>query len=180
MSITDLRATRQVLAEAVWAVCCFRAIPSLTSHWSLQAEAMVHMWPGRQRAAAVPAWGKVLTNWRPVDLGGRNQKLCVDQLFTELFHTCPSEMKRRRDRKNPINLHTRAFLNNNEFFPPPPPHTHTFCLICFLTSSSTTRLALSRMGPKTDVWQFYVLPNTKQSWETMTSVSAGHIILTNQ
>ena len=25
---------------------------------------------------------------------------------------------------------------------------------------------------------FYVLPHTRQSWETMTSVSAGHIILT--
>ena len=34
------------------------------------------------------------------------------------------------------------------------------------------------IGPKTDFWQFYVLPHTRQSWETMTSVSAGHIILT--
>ena len=38
--------------------------------------------------------------------------------------------------------------------------------------------AISRAGPKTDVWQFYVLPHTRQSGETMTSVSAGHIILT--
>ena len=28
------------------------------------------------------------------------------------------------------------------------------------------------------IWQLYVLPHTRQSGETMTSVSAGHIILT--
>ena len=33
-------------------------------------------------------------------------------------------------------------------------------------------------GPKTDFWQFYVLPHTRQSGETMTSVSGEHIILT--
>ena len=39
---------------------------------------------------------------------------------------------------------------------------------------------ISRTGPKTNVWQFYVLPHMRQRWEIMTSVSllAGHIILT--
>ena len=50
-------------------------------------------------------------------------------------------------------------------------------LVGFLTSSSTTRLYRGR-APRQSVWQFYVLPNMRQSWETMTSVSAGHIILT--
>ena len=52
-----------------------------------------------------------------------------------------------------------------------------FCLFGFLTSSSTTKLYLGR-APRHSVWQFYVLPHMRQSWETMTSVSAGHIILT--
>ena len=51
------------------------------------------------------------------------------------------------------------------------------CLFGFLTSSSTTRLYRGR-APRQSVWQFYVLPHMRQSWETMTSVSAGHIILT--
>ena len=51
------------------------------------------------------------------------------------------------------------------------------CLVGFLTSSSTTRLYRGR-APRQSVWQFYVLPHTRQSWETMTSVSASHIILT--
>ena len=51
------------------------------------------------------------------------------------------------------------------------------CLVGFLTSSSTTRLYCGR-APRQSVWQFYVLPHMRQSWETMTSVSAGHIILT--
>ena len=51
------------------------------------------------------------------------------------------------------------------------------CLFGFLTSSSTTRLYRGR-APRQNVRQFYVLPHTRQSWETMTSVSAGHIILT--
>ena len=38
--------------------------------------------------------------------------------------------------------------------------------------------AISQTGPKTDIRQFYVLPHTRQSGKTMTSVSAGHIILT--
>ena len=42
-----------------------------------------------------------------------------------------------------------------------------------ITSSSTTRLYRGR-APR----QFYVLPHMIQSWETMTSISAGHIILT--
>ena len=46
------------------------------------------------------------------------------------------------------------------------------CLVGFLTSSSTTR------APRQSVWQFYVLPHMRQSWETVTAVSAGHIILT--
>ena len=50
-------------------------------------------------------------------------------------------------------------------------------LVGFLTSSSTTRLYRGR-APRQSIWQFYVLPHMRQSWETMTSVSAGHIILT--
>ena len=51
------------------------------------------------------------------------------------------------------------------------------CLFGFLTSSSTTRLYPD--GPQDkSVWQFYVLLHMRQSWETMTSVSAGHIIQT--
>ena len=50
-------------------------------------------------------------------------------------------------------------------------------LFGFLTSSSTTRLYRGR-APRQSVWHFYVLPHTRQSWETMTYVSAGHIILT--
>ena len=50
-------------------------------------------------------------------------------------------------------------------------------LVGFLTSSSTTRLYCGR-APRQRVWQFYVLPHKRQSWETMTSISAGHIILT--
>ena len=49
--------------------------------------------------------------------------------------------------------------------------------IGFLTPSSTTRLYRGR-APRQSVWQFYVLPHMRQSWETMTFVSAGHIILT--
>ena len=48
-----------------------------------------------------------------------------------------------------------------------------FCLFGFLTSLSTTRLYRGQ-----SVCQFYVLEHMRQSWETMTSVSAGHIILT--
>ena len=44
-------------------------------------------------------------------------------------------------------------------------------LVGFLTSSS-------RLSPRQSVWQFNVLPHMRHSWETMTSVSAGHIILT--
>ena len=51
------------------------------------------------------------------------------------------------------------------------------CLVGFLTSSSTTRLYRGR-APRQSVWQFYVLPHMRQTWETMTSVSAGHITLT--
>ena len=50
-------------------------------------------------------------------------------------------------------------------------------MVGFLTSSSTTRLYRGR-APRQSVSQFYVLPHMRQSWETMTSVSAGHIILT--
>ena len=59
-----------------------------------------------------------------------------------------------------------------------------YCCLCwfgwlvgFLTSSSTTRLYRGP-APRQSVWQFYVLPHMRQSWETMTSISAGHIILT--
>ena len=62
--------------------------------------------------------------------------------------------------------------------PPPPKKTTTNKrLVGFLTSSSTTRLYRGR-APRQSVWQFYVLPHMRQSWETMTSISAGHIILT--
>ena len=50
---------------------------------------------------------------------------------------------------------------------------HNTCLLGFLTSSSTTRLYRGR-APRQSVWQFYVLPHMRQSWETMASVSAGH------
>ena len=50
-------------------------------------------------------------------------------------------------------------------------------LFGFLTSSSTTRLYRGRV-PRLTSGKFYVPPHTRQSWETMTSVSAGHIILT--
>ena len=55
--------------------------------------------------------------------------------------------------------------------------TEFVCLFGFLTSLSTTRLYRGR-APRQSVWQFYVPPHMRQSWETMTSVSAGHIILT--
>ena len=51
------------------------------------------------------------------------------------------------------------------------------CLVGFLTSLSTTRLYRGRV-PRQSVWQFNLLPQMRQSWETMTSVSASHIILT--
>ena len=51
------------------------------------------------------------------------------------------------------------------------------CLFGFLTSSSTTRLYRGR-APRQSVLQFYELPHMRQSWETMTSFSVGHIILT--
>ena len=52
------------------------------------------------------------------------------------------------------------------------------CLfVWFLTSSSTTRLYRGR-APRQSARQFYVLPHMRQSWKTMTFVSAGPIILT--
>ena len=51
------------------------------------------------------------------------------------------------------------------------------CLIGFLKSSSTTKLYRGR-APRQSVWQFYVLQYTRQSGETITSASVGHIILT--
>ena len=50
-------------------------------------------------------------------------------------------------------------------------------LVGFLTSSLTSRIYRER-APRESVWQFYVLPHMRQSWGTMTSASAGHIILT--
>ena len=55
--------------------------------------------------------------------------------------------------------------------------TALFCLFGLLTSSSNTKLYRGRT-PRQSVCQFYVLPHMRQTWETMTSVSAGHIILT--
>ena len=52
------------------------------------------------------------------------------------------------------------------------------CLfVWFLNVLVTTRLYRGR-AQRQSVWQFYVLPHMRQSWETMTSISAGHIILT--
>ena len=53
------------------------------------------------------------------------------------------------------------------------------CFVClvFSTSSSTTRLFRGRV-PRLTSDNFYMLPHMRQSWETMTFVSAGHIILT--
>ena len=53
-----------------------------------------------------------------------------------------------------------------------------YCLFGFLTPLSTTGLYRGR-ATRQSVWQFYVLPHMRQSWETMTSVSAGRIILTS-
>ena len=53
----------------------------------------------------------------------------------------------------------------------------SICLFGFLTSSSTTRLYRGR-APRQSILQFYGLPHMRQSWETMTYVSVGHIILT--
>ena len=61
------------------------------------------------------------------------------------------------------------------------PAWHNAMAVCFvwlvgyLTSSPKT---LTR--PKTDVWQFFVPPHTRQSGKTMTSVSAGHFYRPNQ
>ena len=52
-----------------------------------------------------------------------------------------------------------------------------FCLLGFLTSSSTTRLYHGRV-PRLTSDNFTCCQNTRQSGETMTSVSVGHIILT--
>ena len=79
-------------------------------------------------------------------------------------------------------LCTQSSTTEQSSPPPPPPHTHNsncsfVILFGFLTSSSTTRL-YRRRAARQSVWQFYVLPLMRQSWETKTSVSAGHIILT--
>ena len=50
-------------------------------------------------------------------------------------------------------------------------------LFGFLTFSSATRL-YRRRAPRQSVWQLYVLTHTRQREETLTSISAGHIILT--
>ena len=80
--------------------------------------------------------------------------------------------------------------------PPPPPfslrqndrisgetlqsqyHQALFVCLFLFRSVLVNNWVISRTGPKTDVWQFYVLPHMRQSRRTMTSVSAGHIILT--
>ena len=49
----------------------------------------------------------------------------------------------------------------------------SFLFVWFL-NVLVSKYAISRTGPKTDVWQFYVLPHTRQSGKTMTPVSAGH------
>ena len=79
------------------------------------------------------------------------------------------------------NVRTRLYQGQIVHF-----HSHSqsiqdFCLfvslVGFLTSSSETRL-YRRRAPRQSVWQFYVLPHTRQRGETMTPVSAGHIIPT--
>ena len=52
------------------------------------------------------------------------------------------------------------------------------CLVDFLTSLSTTRLYRGRVPRLKSDNLFYVLLHTRQKGETITSVSAGHIILT--
>ena len=53
----------------------------------------------------------------------------------------------------------------------------TICLFGFLTFSSGTTLYHGRV-PRLTSDNFTCLPNTRQSGSTITSVSAGHIILT--
>ena len=77
----------------------------------------------------------------------------------------------RNGRGNDRQLHCLRFL----FF------SHqvdcTLFFVWLVTSSSITRLYRGR-APRQSVYQFYVLPHMRQSWETMTSVSAGNILLT--
>ena len=90
----------------------------------------------------------------------------------------------RSIKANPSSINTvftrKRLTNSFEVARPWSLHTlnnRSFCSFGFLTSSSTTRLYRGR-APRQSVWQFYALPYMRQSWETMTSVSAGHIILT--
>ena len=53
-----------------------------------------------------------------------------------------------------------------------------FVCLCWFLNVLISNEAISRTGPETDAWQFYLLPHTRHSWETMTSFSAGHIRLT--
>ena len=78
------------------------------------------------------------------------------QLLTELYS---------------VSQHTRIILNHEAEW------ALFGWLVGVLTSSSTTRLYRWR-APRQSVWQFYMLPHMRQSWETTTSISAGHIILT--
>ena len=52
------------------------------------------------------------------------------------------------------------------------------CLFGWFLNVLFNNYAISQTCHKTDVWQFYVLPHTRQSRETMTFVSAGHILMT--
>ena len=52
------------------------------------------------------------------------------------------------------------------------------CLVGWLLNVVVNYWVISRTGPKTERLTIYVLPHMRQSWETMASVSAGHIILT--
>ena len=51
-------------------------------------------------------------------------------------------------------------------------------LFVWFLSILVSNQAISQTGPKTDDSRFYVLSHTRHSPENMTSVSAGHIILT--
>ena len=51
--------------------------------------------------------------------------------------------------------------------------TPPVCLFVWFPNALVNNKAISRTGAKTDVWRFYLLPHSRQSGETMTSVSAG-------
>ena len=85
--------------------------------------------------------------------------------------------ERERERERETNIQTDRQRNRTIERQTESSRKNGICLFGFLTSSSTTRLYLRR-ALRQSVSQFYVLPHMRQSWETMTSGSDGHIILT--